>query len=385
MNKPIKLAGVAICILSVGLGIHTPAAASSIYAKCDTYINIRQFGDTNSQIIGKIYNGNIAEVLSIDGSWVQIQSGNVKGWAKYEYFSSQPIDSYTTATIYPQLLNVRTEPSEQAPLFGAVYAGDEIEAVNYENGWVTLAFPDGTYGFVDGNYVSLNTYYGVAQTLEQEQQRQEQEYLSYLAQQEYLESFVDNSNLENYSNFDYQYQENDSSMYEENINTENVSETSVSYTPSSETTQEVVSNVTEETPTQDTQTPVSQPSTSSSNTSGQAISNYAKQFIGNPYVWGGTSLSTGADCSGFTLAVMAANGITVNGRTAADQAAGGTKVSLKDAQAGDIIYYDNGSGVYHVAIYNGDGTVTHSSNSVSGVKISDLNYSGNAAGAVRYW
>ena len=75
----------------------------------------------------------------------------------------------------------------------------------------------------------------------------------------------------------------------------------------------------------------------------------------------------------------------MNGRTAADQAAGGTKISLSEAQAGDLIYYDNGSGVYHIAIYNGDGTVTHSSNSVSGVKISDMNYSGNAAGAVRYW
>jgi cell wall-associated NlpC family hydrolase len=83
--------------------------------------------------------------------------------------------------------------------------------------------------------------------------------------------------------------------------------------------------------------------------------------------------------------VLGANGITVNGRTAADQAAGGTQISLDEAQAGDLIYYDNGNGIYHIAIYNGDGTVTHSSSSTSGVTVSDMNYSGNAAGAVRYW
>ena len=118
---------------------------------------------------------------------------------------------------------------------------------------------------------------------------------------------------------------------------------------------------------------------------GLYLSKYAKQYVGNPYVWGGTSLETGADCSGFTLAVLAANGITVNGRTAADQAAGGIQISLDDAQAGDLIYYDNGYGVCHIAIYNGDGTITHSCSSATGVIISDINYGGNPVGAVRYW
>ena len=78
------------------------------------------------------------------------------------------------------------------------------------------------------------------------------------------------------------------------------------------------------------------------------------QFVGNPYVWGGTSLTSGADCSGFAQSVFANFGIGLS-RTAADQSYGGTAVSTDSLQPGDLLFYSNGSGISHVAIYIGGG------------------------------
>lgn len=100
---------------------------------------------------------------------------------------------------------------------------------------------------------------------------------------------------------------------------------------------------------------------------------YAKQFIGNPYVWGGTSLTKGADCSGFTLSVFKKYGVTLP-HSSASQATMGTKVSLAEAKAGDLVFYSNGSRVNHVAIYIGGGQVVHASNPRTGIRISDVGY-----------
>lgn len=100
---------------------------------------------------------------------------------------------------------------------------------------------------------------------------------------------------------------------------------------------------------------------------------FACQFIGNPYVWGGTSLTNGADCSGFTLQVFANYGISLPHSSRA-QACCGTQVAVSDAQPGDLIFYaDNGS-IYHVVIYIGDGQAVHASSAKTGIKISDVQY-----------
>lgn len=111
------------------------------------------------------------------------------------------------------------------------------------------------------------------------------------------------------------------------------------------------------------------------------VVSYAQQFVGNPYVWGGSSLTNGADCSGFTMSVYAHFGISLP-HNAAAQSGCGTSVSLDSIQAGDLLFYSDGSGISHVAIYNGDGTVTHASNSNTGITISSYNYR-NPVAAVR--
>ncbi|ORX81496.1 hypothetical protein BCR32DRAFT_327279 [Anaeromyces robustus] len=108
---------------------------------------------------------------------------------------------------------------------------------------------------------------------------------------------------------------------------------------------------------------------------GTKIVNYAKKFIGNPYVWGGNSLTKGCDCSGFTQQIYKHFGITIN-RVAADQAKQGTKVAnLKSAKAGDLVFYcDNSKKVTHVAIYEGNNRIVHAANSKDGIKESNANY-----------
>ena len=341
------------------------------------------------------------------------------------------INNLEVAHVWVDGVNVRAKKSTKSKIIDVLNAGQQVEVVARYAGWAKVCITLDSYGYVNDQYIQYRNYLNSNNDMPKEyyvniQQQQNNDliiaeqptyiYYDNEIQEVYIEENNDiteqqffteeNSNQYNYyeqqqysyteetpvytTQQEYQYQTEyyleETTYIEESQN--NYDETyyqqqqdyddsyqqiqSQEYTYEEENYQQ--QNAEEEYDTAD-----------SSNSSGQYLSDYAQQYIGNPYVWGGTSLETGADCSGFTLAVLGANGITVNGRTAADQAQGGTQVSLNDAQAGDLIYYDDGNGIYHIAIYNGDGTVTHSSSSSTGVTVSDMNYSGNAAGAVRYW
>ncbi len=105
---------------------------------------------------------------------------------------------------------------------------------------------------------------------------------------------------------------------------------------------------------------------------GESIAGYATQFVGNPYVWGGSSLTNGADCSGFTMSVFANFGISLP-HSAAAQSGYGTEVSYDNLQPGDLLFYGDG-GIGHVSIYIGGGQVVHASSSTTGIIISDVGY-----------
>lgn len=117
---------------------------------------------------------------------------------------------------------------------------------------------------------------------------------------------------------------------------------------------------------------VEEESTGTSGTRYNLIS-YAKQFLGNRYVWGGTSLTNGADCSGFTQSIFKKYGYSLP-RTSREQARIGTTISASSAQAGDLVFYGNSSGINHVAIALGNGQVIHASNARTGIKISNMYY-----------
>ena len=103
------------------------------------------------------------------------------------------------------------------------------------------------------------------------------------------------------------------------------------------------------------------------------VCQYAKEFLGNPYVWGGTSLTNGADCSGYVRGVFKNFGVNLP-RTSREQANSGTTIKVADAKPGDLIFYGNGKTINHVAIYIGGGQVIHASSPKTGIRISNVSY-----------
>lgn len=145
------------------------------------------------------------------------------------------------------------------------------------------------------------------------------------------------------------------------------SESSENYENNEQSNDNSSSEQTQET-SQSSPEPSPAPSGGGGSSRGQEIANFACQFIGNPYVAGGTSLTNGADCSGFTSAVFSNFGVSLP-RTSGSQAACGREVSYAEAAPGDIIYYGG-----HVGIYIGNGQIVHASTQATGIKISNALY-----------
>lgn len=102
------------------------------------------------------------------------------------------------------------------------------------------------------------------------------------------------------------------------------------------------------------------------------ICEYARQFVGNPYRWGGTSLTKGADCSGFTMAVYANYGVSIPHSSSA-QANRGERIDVSEVQPGDLVFY-GGKSIHHVAMYIGNGQVVHAQSSDTGIVVSSMYY-----------
>lgn len=113
-----------------------------------------------------------------------------------------------------------------------------------------------------------------------------------------------------------------------------------------------------------------------------SVVSYALQFVGNRYVWGGTSLEKGVDCSGFTMRILGKYGVSLPHSSKA-QPSCGTKISASDAKPGDLFFYGSGSSISHVAIYIGNGQIVHASNKRDGIKVSNAYYR-NPICVVRY-
>ena len=280
---------------------------------------------------------------------------------------------YVTAYIWPKELEVHAEPNKESRTFDKVYGGQEIEVVEKKGDWAKVCITLDSYGWINAYDFEYHVY-----DSDESYNNGDDSLYNY----SYSDDYDDNYDYSYYYNEDEDEDIPEEAYYDSSYYYDEDEEVPEVYYYYDEEADETVYYYEEE--DEETGKTVRHTTTTSGDTTGSSIVEYAQQFVGNPYVWGGESLTNGADCSGFTQAVFSDMGISI-GRTAAEQAEGGEEVDLDDIQAGDILYYYNDEGrIGHVTIYNGDGTVTHASNPENGIRISDVDYR-TPAGARRYW
>lgn len=321
-------------------------------AQVNHYVNVRQEPDTESEILGKLYDKSAATVLeTTEDGWYRITSGNVNGYVKAEYVvvgDEELARSVGTrlATVTTTTLFVRTEPTTEAKVLTMLPDGDDVVVTDESTeGWAKVSTADGD-GYVALDYVTLSTEYIHAESKAEEEARLAREEAERQAAARAAEEARKAREVEaaraaaeqEAARKAAEKQEVKKSGAGSSAAAGGSSTGSGSGSSAGQSAQTASSN-------------------------GQAVVDYARQFLGNPYVYGGNSLTNGTDCSGFVKGVYAAFGINLP-RTSSEQRSVGYAVSLSEIQPGDIVCYSG-----HVGIYAGNNTLIHASNEKTGITL----------------
>ena len=300
---------------------------SLVIAQVNDYVNVRSIPSEEGEILGKLYDKSVGEFIEEDNGWYKLTSGSVTGYVKAEYCVTGD-DAVALAkkvgnriaTVTTTTLKVREEPSLDATVLGLVPIQDQLLVTEELDNWVKVNIEEGD-GYVSLDYVTLSTEFVKAESREEEEARLAKEEAERKAALEAARKAEEKNRK-------------------------------AAKSESSATTSEA---------------PVVYATGGSA--LGQSVASYACQFVGNPYVYGGTSLTNGADCSGFVMSVYANFGVSLPHSSSGDRSVGTAVDGLANAQPGDIICYSG-----HVAIYIGNGQIVHASTAKTGIKISDVNY-----------
>lgn len=362
----------------------------------DGKVNIRTEPSTDADVVGVLERGGVCLVDEIGSEWTKIESGTCVGYVANMYLAYGD-DAGTwcennsvgrTAVVNTATLKVRAEKDENSECVTLIPEGEEYYVYSVSGEWTEVCIDDDIRGFVKSEYVDVTFDTTRAVSVEEQaeadriaKEEADRAWLAYLAEQEAKQqaaaqtAATQNAQTTNTQTTNTQTAEQPAATQtaeqpaatqtaEQPAATQTVEQPAEQAAPVQE---EVATEAPTEAPTEAAQ--IAAPAGST----GVDLANYACQFVGYPYVWGGSSLTGGADCSGFTMAIYAQYGYSLP-HNAAAQSGYGVEVSLSDLQPGDLLFYSNGGGIGHVAIYIGGGSIVHASNSRDGIKISTYNY-----------
>lgn len=295
-----------------------------VIAQVDRYVNVRSIPSEEGEIVGKLYDDSVGTFLSEQDGWYEITSGSVTGYVKGEYCVTGDAAvelakqvGTRIAVVNTTTLFVRQEPTTESSILGMVPDEEELLVTEELDGWVKVNIEEGD-GYVSTDYVNLKTEFVEAESREEEEARLKKEEEARKKAQEAARA-------------------SQAAQAQETPAGQSTGGQAVSY--------------------------------SGDGSMGSSVVEYALQFVGNPYVYGGTSLTNGADCSGFVMSVYANFGVSLPHSSTADRSQGYAVDGLENAIPGDLVCYSG-----HVGIYIGNGQIVHASTSKTGIVVGNANY-----------
>ena len=308
-----------------------------IIADVTNYVNIRSLPSEEGEILGKLYDDSVGRKHQEGNGWYYIESGSVKGYVKAEFvLTGEEAETRAKevgtrlAEVTTTTLKVRKEPTTESSVLGLVPGGDVLNVLEEVEGWVKVDVEDGQ-GYVSVDYVTVYTENVEAESREEEEARLKKE---------------------------EEERRRAEAAAKEALKQQQTASKPASSNKPANTGNSVTSGGNHSGSGGETATEL-----------GRQIADYAMKFIGNPYVYGGTSLTNGADCSGFVQSVYKQFGISLP-RTSGEQGKSGRAVDgLGNAKPGDLVWYSG-----HIGIYIGNGKIVHASNPKNGIITSDATY-----------
>lgn len=303
---------------------------SLVIAQVNNYVNVRDLPSEDGNIVGKLYDKSVGVFIEEENGWYKIESGSVTGYVKGEYCVTGEAAvelakkvGTRIATVTTTTLKVREQPSTDSAVLGLVPIDDDLLVTEELDGWVKINIEEGD-GYVSTDYVTLSTEFVKAESKAEEEAR--------------LKKAEEERKAAEAAAAASQAKKKSTSSSSSN------SSSSASQAPAM--------------------------TVSGGSEYGNAVANYALQFVGNPYVYGGSSLTNGTDCSGFVMSVYSNFGISLPHSSSADRKVGyEVEGGLANAQPGDLICYSG-----HVALYIGNGQIVHASTAKTGIIVSNAGY-----------